>query len=177
MNPLMAAVAQSHAAEVSCPIVRREFFYWQDGQRLLFDGITKFDAPSTGPGSPNGELAIRRKLVDLHQKLFGVAVAVDSPDVDEAYSLFFEVWNRKRDTEGPRFLDSGFQCVNGGDHLYFDGILDDVLTYNENGVSQLESNLVGELNRGADMSDPHHTVRAWVVTLAYLLTDYRYLYF
>ncbi len=45
MTPLMAAVAQSHAAEVSCPIVRREFYYWPDGNRLLFDGISKFDTP------------------------------------------------------------------------------------------------------------------------------------
>ncbi|MCY4597729.1 MAG: hypothetical protein OXC19_23390, partial [Bryobacterales bacterium] len=45
MTPLMAAVAQSHAAEVSCPIVFREFFIWPDGNRLLFNGISKFDTP------------------------------------------------------------------------------------------------------------------------------------
>ena len=39
MNPLMASVAQSHAVQVSCPIVRREFFYWPEERRRLFGGI------------------------------------------------------------------------------------------------------------------------------------------
>ena len=29
---------------------------------------------------------------------------------------------------------------------------------------------------GVDWSDPYHTAQAWVVVLAYLLMDYRYLY-
>ena len=29
---------------------------------------------------------------------------------------------------------------------------------------------------GIDFSDPHQTAQAWVVVLAYLMTDYRYLY-
>ena len=45
MTPVMAAVAQSHAAEVSCPIVRREFFFWEEDDRLLFDGVTRYDTP------------------------------------------------------------------------------------------------------------------------------------
>ena len=313
ITPLMAAVAQSHAAEVSCPIVRREFFYWPEENRLLFDGITKFDTPysemswqvditseswatrqavtfpvSLAPGaktvrlsftndfrgnqqdsdgnrpdrnlkldrllvtdsslstvaaveletlgrnncgrpdgeyylmtrncsleipveiasagdysvvvvahqdkagdeaarlaveleaedgSSQGEVAIRRKLADLHQKLFGVAVAVDSPDVDEAYSLFLEVWNRKRDTEGGSFGNSQFHCTESGDHFYFDGFVDDARRYNQYGGSQLNFDLIRPVTRATDTSDPQHAVRTWVVTLAYLLTDYRYLYF
>ena len=45
ITPVMAAVAQSHAAEVSCPIVRREFFFWEDDSRLLFDGVSRYDSP------------------------------------------------------------------------------------------------------------------------------------
>ena len=313
INPMMAAVAQSHAAEVSCPVVRREFFYWPEEKRLLFDGITKFDTPlsgtsdtfaitaaswdtrqavtldvpltagaktvslaftndflgpSEGPGgdrpdrnlgldrlvvrdsngaavvaveletlagqgcgrpagqfyhmagncslevplavmedgvyrievaahqdeagdeaarlaievesedgSPRGEMAIRRKLADLHEKLLGVPAAMDSPDVDEAYALFVEVWNRKSGAEGPSFQNSRFNCATGADHLYYDGLADGVLRYSEYGVSQPRYDVIQEFNRGIDVSDPHRTVRTWVVTLAYLLTDYRYLYF
>ena len=39
MTALMAAVAQSHAVEVSCPIVRREFLLWPEEKRRLFRGI------------------------------------------------------------------------------------------------------------------------------------------
>jgi hypothetical protein len=313
MNATMAAVAQSHAVEVSCPIVRREFFYWPDNERLLFDGITKFDTPfsetrgefdvtaeswetrqrlvlrvplaagsktvrlaftnnSTGgqqdsdgnpldrnlsldrmavhdssgaivsqveletlgrkncgrpqgqffrmqsncsvelpvevtspgtyvvavsahqdragdqaarlaidveaqDGSSQGEVAIRQKLADLHQRLFGVTVGVDSPDVAEAYNLFVEVWNRKSISEGASFLNSRFNCRDDGDHLYFEGLADDALRYAEGGPSQLNYDVIREFKQGFDHSDPNHAVRTWVVTLAYLLTDHRYLYF
>ncbi len=313
MNATMAAVAQSHAVEVSCPIVRREFFYWPEGERLLFNGITKFDTPfsetsgefevtaeswdarqrvvlrvplaagsksvrlaftnnSTGGqqdsdgnpldrnlsldrlavynsggaivseveletlgrndcGRPNGEffwmrgncslevpveiastgdyvvvvvahqdragdqaarlaidveahdgssrgaVAIRQKLADLHQKLFGVTVGLDSPDVAEAYNLFVEVWNRKSISEGASFNGSRFNCRDDGDHLYFEGLADNALRYNEGGFSQLDIDAIRAFKRGVDHSDPHHAVRTWVVTLAYLLTDHRYLYF
>lgn len=310
VTPLMAAVAQSHAVEVSCPIVRREFYYWPEEERMLFDGITMFDTPhsetsghfditsdswstrqevtlpvtlapgsktvrlsftnnysgedsegnaldrnlsldrlklvhssgfpvadveleTTGTrtcgrpeegfywmrgncsieipveigsggdysvvvvahqdragdeaarlaidvlsadGSSRGEIAIRRKLADLHQKLFGVAVAIDSPDVNEAYDLFVEVWNRKRDSEGGAFAGSRFHCTESGDHLYFDGLVDDALKFGEYGGSQLDFQRIRPFTRTIDMPDPNHAVRTWVVTLAYLLTDYRYLY-
>ncbi len=312
ITPLMASVAQSHAAEVSCPIVRREFYYWPDQSRMLFDGITLFDTPQseasgqfditseswearqtvtlpvtlapgsktvrlsftnnlrsqqvdsegnrpdrnlsldrvvvsiggwtvaeveletldrTGCGRPRGdyywmsgnctlevpvtifapggynvdvvahqdragdeaarlaievvspdgssqgEMAIRRKLADLHQKLFGIAVSVDSPDVNEAFELFVEVWDRKRNSEGRNFSNSNFQCTESGDHLYFEGLVPDARRFNEYGGSQLDFARIREFTRGIDMTDPHHVARTWVVTLAYLLTDYRYLYF
>ena len=313
ITPLMAAVAQSHAAEVSCPIVRREFYFWPEENRVLFDGITRFDTPysetggqfnvtseswesrqpvtlalslaagtktvrlsftnnSTGgqqdsegnvldrnlsldrlvvanssastvteveletlgrkncgrpngdfywmtgncsveipveisssgdysvtvvahqdkagdeaarlsievvaeDGSSQGEVAIRRKLADLHQRFFGATVAVDSADVNEAYNLFVEVWNRKRNSESPSFGGSRFHCTESGDHLYFDGLVDGAQRYNQYGGSQLNFDLIRPFTRATNFSDPHHAVRTWVVTLAYLLTDYRYLYF
>ena len=314
MTPLMASVAQSHAAEVSCPIVRREFFYWPEDSRLLFDGITKFDTPyseSSGAfdvtaetwearqtvrfevalasgtktvrlaftnnrvtvpegstedpgdrnlsldrlevrdsggetvfeleletlgrqncgrargeffkmssncaleipvavasdgmyqvlveahqdragdedarlaisleaedGSSSGEQAIRRTLAGLHQRLFGLTVATHSADVNEAYDLFVEVWNRKRASEGANFFSNeDLHCTDSGDHLYFDGLAGAAFQYAQGGASYLNQDLVRAFKQANPTSDPHHTVRTWVVTLAYLLTDYRYLYF
>ena len=45
MTALMAAVAQRHAVEVSCPIVRREFLLWPDEERRLFGGIDRSVSP------------------------------------------------------------------------------------------------------------------------------------
>ena len=39
VTPLMAAVAQSHGVESSCPIVLREFYMTPDRERLLFKGL------------------------------------------------------------------------------------------------------------------------------------------
>lgn len=313
MTPLMASVAQSHAAEVSCPIVRREFYYWPEGSRLLFDGITVFDTPHSesrrdfeivsetwetrqtvsmnvamSPGSktvrlsftnnlpggqqdsegnpldrnlsldrllvtdasgttvsdveletlgrqrcgrPQGQyywmrfncslevtvaiasagdysfsvaahqdragdeaarlvidvesdarnsqgaMAIRKKLADLHHRLYGVTAAVDSPDVNEAFDFFVSVWNRKRRTEGADFGNSQFNCTDSGDHLYFEGLVPNVIEYGANGATRLNFDRIREFNRSVPKLDPKHTARTWVVTLAYLLTDYRYLYF
>ena len=313
MTALMASVAQSHAAEVSCPIVRREFFYWPEEERLLFDGISRFDTPLSVAGgafevtatssdsqqsvtwdiplsagsktfslaftnnstaglrnsagdpldrnlnldrmivrnsrgfivseveletlprqrcgrprgdfyfmryncavqvpvqlaahgvysveiqayqeragdeaarlqidvqSPNagspGEMAIRRKLADLHEKLYGVTVAVDSPDVNEAFKLFVEAWNYRRASDDTGFFGGRFTCSSTADHLYFDGLVDDMLQFAESGGSQLNGDLMRQFARDAGVTDSNHIAEAWVMTLAYLLTDYRYLYF
>ena len=170
-TPLMAAVAQSHAMEVSCPIVAREFYLWPERQRRLFRGIGLDDSPATEVGSA----AIKRKLAELHNKLFGVAAAVGSPDVEEAYQLFVEVWNRKRSTEGDRF-PGPIRCQFWSDHLYFEGIADDAVRYNKWGQTEWNWDRAWALYPG-DEPDPQHVARTWVVTLAFLLSDYRYLYF
>ena len=308
MTPVMAAVAQSHAAEVSCPIVRREFFFWEEDDRLLFDGVTRYDTPvsevysefdvaadswetretfsvdvpmtagsktimlgfandyeeeadrnlnvdrlevldsagdmvtsfepeylgnsrcgesqgffnsyitihgsgcfldipvevfeddtyqidvvahqdraggenarmtvavESDDGVSAGATAIRNKLVDLHAKLYGLDVLPDSRDVDEAFNLFFEVWARKRRTEGTQFDNAIFEC-HDSDHTYYDEFSDVELKYSEWGGSYLDRDEVNQLYEDVEMSDPVHAVRAWVVTLAFLMTDYRYLYF
>ena len=45
ITPLMAAVAQRHAVEVSCPVVLREFYLLPDRDRRLFDGIDTTMSP------------------------------------------------------------------------------------------------------------------------------------
>ena len=170
-TPLMAAVAQSHAVEVSCPIVAREFYLWPEPQRRLFRGIGLDDSPAT----PAGSAAIKRKLAELQGKLFGVTATVGSPDVEEAYQLFVEVWRRKRNTEGDRF-PGGVACRFEADRLYFEGIADDVLRYDKWGWAGWNRERARALEP-LDEPDPHHVARTWVVTLAFLLSDYRYVYF
>lgn len=312
ITPVMAAVAQSHAAEVSCPIVRREFFFWEDDRRLLFDGVSRYDSPvserfsafdvsansresrqtfslddvslltgaktlrlafendyedeegdrnlhldrlavydsegnsvtelefehlgkggcgrAQGPhdshytiwgdcsfgvpinityddiyqidiiafqdqagdeparlsvtvesddGVSAGAKAIRNKLVDLHRDLFGVDVAPDSADVNEAYNLFFEVWARKRRTEGAHYGESNFGCHIHGDQTYYDQLVENPLLLNmyEWAHYDWDDDAIEALYEETDMNDPTHAVRAWVVTLAFLMTDYRYLYY
>lgn len=310
VTSVMAAVAQSHAVEVSCPIVRREFFLWDEAERRLFGGIDQYDSPVSeasarfevlaetygtretfsveapltvgtntvrlefqndywggedqdrnvnidrielwnssdaltaalelehlgsgpcgGPESPAdsyyvlqhsgchielvfeifqddvyrldivahqdrvgeeparlfvsveseavasaGATAIRSKLADLHWKLLGVKAAPDSPDVNEAFNLFFNVWSRMRRTDGGNFHNARFACHHD-DITYYDGIVEDPVMINEWGHYNFDWDRIDELYEQQDMSDPSYAVRAWVVTLAYLMTDFRYLYF
>ena len=172
MTPVMAALAQTHAVEVSCPIVRREFFLREATDRVLFDGIDKLDTPDTLAGAA----AIRTKLVDLHQTLLGIVVAADSPDIDEAFNVFSEIWNRHRDGDS-HFGEASFQCDNS-DFAYYDGLVDDPWISARMGIA-----LHGISKRSMNST----TIRIWtirlapfelgVVTLIFFMTDYRYLYF
>ena len=129
-----------------------------------------------------GALAIRRKLVELHEKLLGVTVTVDSPEVEAAFRLFVEVWDRKRRANGPDGREDTIVC-DIDDHLYFEGIAGDVLQHytNEDGYSYYDFNWdrVDEILHEVDWWGQHNdnpVVRAWVVVLTYFLTDYRYLF-
>ena len=312
MTALMAAVAQSHALEVSCPIVRREFLLWPDEKRRLFGGIDRSvspvseisgtaaieakswkerqtnswavsldagdktvrlgflndfwdeethadrnlildeliirdrhgsvvevvelgnldPAPCQGPNwegnayhlncegwldvpvsipadgdyridvvafqdaageepamlemvvesdieTSRGARAIRRKLVELHQKLLGVTVTVDSPEVEAAFRLFVEVWERERRANGPDWQEENIVC-DIRDQFYFEEIADDVLQVyrDEYGWPDYSINWdrAGEILDKAGFNRPDPVVRTWVVVLAYFLTDYRYLF-
>ena len=142
------------------------------GEGLPVLGVLIEDADGSGAG------AIRDKLVELHDKLLGVQVTSDSPDVEAAYRLFVSTMERRR-AAGGRWFEH-WRCNAELDLSYFDGILDDVVEEHEQDDGfrhyQLDWERVGEFMDSIDFSDPHQTAKAWVVVLAYLMTDYRYLY-
>ena len=129
-----------------------------------------------------GAMAIRSKLVELHEKLLGVAVTVDSPEVETAFRLFVEVWDRKRPANGSDWREERIDC-DIRDERYFEGIADDVLQSHrtDDGYSYYGFNWdrVDEILHEADwwgQGRQNPVVRTWVVVLAYFLTDYRYLF-
>ena len=164
LTSVMAGVAKRHAVAVSCPVVLREFYLVPEAERRLFAGIDK-DVTAAN--------AIRNKLVELHDKLLGVQVTPDSPDVVAAYRLFVEVRGRAR-ASGYEWFE-WWNC-NFGDDAFFEGILDNVWVLNERGGYVLDWDRVDAFMRDVDFSDPHATARAWKVVLAYLMMDDRYLY-
>ena len=173
LTSVMAAVAKTHATQMSCPIIMRELYLLPDTDRRLFSGIDRNVTPSRGAD------IIRNKLVELHDKLLGVQVTPYSPDVESAYQLFIEVWERKR---ASRDADTNFRavlCDWWGDLSFYEGIADDfVAEYeNENGVyHDFDWGRVGDFLHHIDWSDNHYAAQTWIVVLAYLMMDYRYLY-
>ena len=126
-----------------------------------------------------GARAIRDKLVDLHETLLGVSVGDRSKELEIAYGLFVESWERRRASGATDFLDAG--CQVWSDHEYFDGILEDAVRRYDDGeggfyhdwdYDRIDRFLNGEIAP----QDAHGVARAWVAVLAYLLMDYRYLY-
>ena len=125
-----------------------------------------------------GARAIRNKIAELHATLLGVEVNAVSEEVEDAYRLFVEVWERRRDTGNNWFFDTA--CNWGSDIRYFDGIADDVLILHERDWGSYygwDWNRVNEiLYTDAAPYDSAAVARSWSVVLAYLLMDYRYLY-
>ena len=130
----------------------------------------------------SGAEVVRAKLVELYDKLLGVQVTPHSPDVEAAFRLFVEVMERGR--EAQEFSSGDSDCYWNWlqDLSYFDGILEDaVVKEGEPGWGRrwfydFDRPRVGDFMRSIDWSDPHYAAQAWAVVLAYLMTDYRYLY-
>ena len=169
MTSVMAGVAARHATMLSCPVVGRELYLLPDAKRRLFAGI-----------SPNvtSAPAIKAKLVELHEKLLGVEVTAESPDVEAAYRLFVDVMQRGRTTNDDWF--NIWDCEFWKDVLYLEGILDNAIVELEDAYGyryfELDEERRDDFINSIDYTDRHYAARAWVVVLTAMMMDYRYLY-
>ena len=127
-----------------------------------------------------GANAIRSKLVELHEKLLGVRVTPHSPDVEAAYRLFVDVWERKRGAEDTETDFRSLLCDWSRDIRFYDGILEDALVEYENEDGgrwyDYDWDHINEFMNGIDWSDYHYTAQTWMVVLAYMMMDHRYLF-
>ena len=165
--PITAPSAGTYSLEV---VARAD----QTGDELARLEVAMLDPTFTGSGSA----AIRKKLVELHEKLLGVEVTPHSPDVDAAFDLFVDVMERGKGSENQHFR--AWQCNWNSDIHFLDGILDNPVIEKRDEAGRPYHDFdwprVDALFDSVDFSDLHYSARAWVVVLAYLLTDYRYLY-
>ena len=123
-----------------------------------------------------GAKSIRNKLVELHEKLLGVTVTADSPEVDAAFRLFVEVWDRERNATNSDRPDSWRAGCWIQDLRYFEEIADDTIIVNEDGYYDIDWDRVGKIMEEDNFHEPPPAVRGWVAILAYFLMDYRYLF-
>ena len=132
-------------------------------------------AVGSDPARSAGARIIKAKLAELHSKLLGVDADGASPDVQAAFDLFVEVWRRGRESGIDDFRRS--PCRFHSDIRYLDGVIDDHWLPSEDGDLEWNWDRVSDLIwRETDMSDPQQIASTWVVVLAYLMTDPRYLH-
>ena len=129
-------------------------------------------------GASAGAIAVRRKLVELYDRLLGVTETVDSPEVEAAFRLFVDLWNQKlADADSTHYLWREENCRVDADHLFLSEVAPELLTADESGRSDFNWDALGEMQRIRPFGDPQHIARTWAVVLSYLMADYRYLYF
>ena len=165
--PITIDAAGSYALEIVA---------WGDlhGDELpLLKVVMNADAPTTV-----AEAVIKNTLVALHEKLMGVSLGPDDEDIATAYQLFEEVWERKRaSADGLWFLNG--QACEWNDIRLFDGFLTNAVRerFEPHGpVKDWNEAAIKSFWERTDTLDEHFAARTWVVVLAYLLMDYRYLH-
>lgn len=156
-NGVMNAIGLRMATEVACRAVPLDFTLPAEQRRLVPKVEADF-APQTDQGFevPEARARIRENLRWLHSRLLGEELEEGSPELEESYQLFLDVW-----------LD--------GRAAIAEGLLDDSLPSACRATKDPRS--------GADLpserrlsQDPDHLVRAWVAVVAYLLSDYHFLH-
>jgi hypothetical protein len=103
--------------------------------------------PADTPDTPAGIQAVRDNIVWLHYWLLGEYLADDDPEVDRTFELFSEVWSMR-------------VAANKNTNLRWGG-----------GRCEIDFGEGGYIE-----DDEYHTIRSWVAVLAYLITDYRFIY-
>ena len=130
-------------------------------------------ASSSNTETSTGARVIRGKLAELYNRLHGLAVSEDSPEVSAALSLFVDVWNRQPSGNTDFFAgNDGVDCDWTSDQHFLDGI---VGSDGRAGYDWDWDRIFAHFDT-VDWSDQHGVARTWTVVLAYLMMDYRYLY-
>lgn len=156
-NGIMAAVGFRMANEMACQVTSWDF--WQPQQdRALFPHVTLAHVPDaeTGDSIPGSVAAIKKNIVHLHQRILGEQVSPSGAEVTRTYQLFYDTWKEGRSAIA-------------------DGLAEEYMQW----ACRARVNLVtGEEIPGEERldDDPNYTVRAWRAVVAYLLSDYEFLY-
>jgi hypothetical protein len=138
----MGAIQRTLSNEVACKHVARDFGR-PVPKRRLFPGIE----PKVVPGaSIEGDKAIRRAIVHLHEKILGRYDAADSAEVGRTFELFAAIVKDASKRKGLDARENYFCRPDDRDAP------------------------------GSTSDDPHYTIRAWRGVVTYLLRRPEFLY-
>jgi mono/diheme cytochrome c family protein len=152
-NGLMVLVQERMANEMACYAVPQDFLSTK-AERRLFPLVEM----STQINSDANQMAVRQNIQYLHRYLLGEELALDDPEIERSYMLFAAVQvegKAKIGSTESKSLPS--QCMRNKDMM--------------TGASLSSGGIDARLR-----DDPDYVLRAWMAVIAYLLTDYRFLY-
>jgi hypothetical protein len=148
------------ANEMGCYATTWEFMHERDSdERRLFPHVDAADTPenTTGGARPEAVAAIKKNIVHLYRWVWGIDVAEGAPEVEQAYSLFYDTWRAGRDA-----IAAGEESINTPCGIKTQPG-EAFGTPLEAGLQPLEL-------------DKDYTLRSWAAVLTYLLADPVFLY-
>jgi mono/diheme cytochrome c family protein len=148
-NGVMAKVQERMANEMACYAVPQDFLALR-ADRKLFPHVD----PTTTPGGQN-TTAIKLNLHHLHRYLLGEDLTINSAELTYSYELFNAV-----------LLDGQSKVLAKTESKSL-----------PSRCRRTKDLMTGEaLSGGGLTTDPNYTIRAWTAVVAYLLSDYRFVY-
>lgn len=156
-NGIMANIGMRMATDVACRTTALDFVLAPE-QRRLFPYVEPTYEPETVDGFeiPVVENLIRENLRYLHARVLGEELTLEDPEIDATYAFFYETWK-----EGKAKIASGETL--------------DYLTWR----CRARQDFWTQEALPADLEiryDRLYTIRAWMATMTYLLSDYRFFY-
>jgi len=154
LNGIMANIQMRMALQMSCYPVTRDFFFEED-KRKLFPYVTTTLEPNT-------ELfiaAIKKNIQYLHKHILGEELADGDVELEKTYQLFLDTYN-----EGNTRILNGNESEVLMDEcdLHYDPVTGEGL-WTDRPYERIDS-------------DPHYVIRSWQVVIAYLLSDFKFVY-
>lgn len=150
-NGLIASVASRMANESSCSLTAWDFTKGR-AARAFFPLVDLTEMPESAGHTVDGSVAdIKKNIQFLHQLFLDEQLDLADPEIERTYQLFLDTWHELSQA-GDKGLDYG--CSGRWSPL--DGT--DLPT-----ASQITD-------------DPNFTVRSWTAVMAYIMSDYKFLY-
>jgi hypothetical protein len=150
-NSLIASVGSVMANEMSCRLTA--FDFTQDkSARHLFPKIDPTEVPESAGHTVDGAVAnIKANIQYLHELLLDEKLDINDPEIERTYQVFLDTWRELN------------QSGNTG------------MTYECTG--QWDPSTGMDLPMEVQITkDPDFTIRSWQAVIAYMMSDWRFLY-
>lgn len=149
-NGVIANVAQRMANEMACEVTAYDFTQ-PKAQRRFFKYFDVNEVPEVAGNTVGGSVAdIQQNIQYLHKLILDEDLALDDPELQRTYQLYLATWREMVTASA----DLPYDCWGRVDW--------------NTGVTLPDAQVI--------QNDPTGAIRSWQAVIAYLLTDYRFMY-
>jgi hypothetical protein len=150
-NGIISAVATRMANESSCAVTAWDFSK-PKASRTFFSKVDLTEVPESSGNTVEGSVAdIKANIQYLHQYILGETLAIDDPEIERTYQLFLDTWHELSQSGDTSLV---WECQ-----------------------AQTDPTTGNKLPAGTTIGDDKNfTLRSWQAVLAYMLSDYKFLY-
>jgi len=149
LNGIMANIQMRLATEMSCKITPIDFFF-APANRKMFPYVDK----DLEPLDEMSITKIKQNIQYLHKHFLNEELALEDPQLALTYDLFFETYEAGKANVAASTESRNLNC-------------------------QLTRDPINNASLATNMrisTDDSYVIRSWAVVIAYMLSDYKYLY-